>query len=161
MKYFPKVLALSMALVAIAVTGMVARADAPLVSVTGTIVSRDGDVLVVQTDRGNLTFDLDKSTDMPATLPVGSRITVWYDSDDKPEDKMDARRITMTPEANVNTTPPPATPPPSTTTTETRTEETTQTEQLPATASPLPLMGATGLLSLLGGGLFLLRSRRK
>src|SRR5687767_8857276 len=90
-------LALTLALGVVASTGLPAQADAPLVTVTGTVVSIVDEVLVVSTDRGNLTFDLDKNTEMPANIAVGNRITVSYDSDDKPEDKMDARKIVMAP----------------------------------------------------------------
>ena len=140
--------ALTLALAVVSMTGLPAAADAPLVSITGTVVSVNGDVLVLATDRGNLTFDMDKDTIRPANIAVGSRITVSYDSDDKTTDKMDARQIVMSPATpmspNVTTSP---------TTPEATPQETTQEEQreLPATASPLPLIAVLGLLSLAGG----------
>jgi len=133
--------ALALALAVVSLTGLPAAADAPLVSITGTVVSVNGDVLVLATDKGNLTFDMDKDTIKPASIAVGSRITVSYDSDDKTTDKMDARQIVMAP---ATTTPEP---------TPQATTSTTQEEQreLPATASPLPLIAVLGLLSLAGG----------
>ena len=161
-------LALTFALGMIAFTDTAVRADAPLVTITGTVVSRVDEVLVVRTDRGDLTFDLDKSTEMPADLPVGSRITVSYDSDDKVTDRMDARKIVMAPEPTVSTPAPtptpapmtPTTPAPTVTTQQTTTAYETDQDELPATASPLPLMGGAGLLALAGGLLLRKRTRR-
>jgi hypothetical protein len=153
-------LALTLALAAVALTAVPAPADAPLVSITGTVVSIEDEVLVLSTDRGNLTFDLDKNTEMPANIAVGNRITVSYDSDDKPTDKMDARRIVMAPVASpgVSTTPAPQT----TAQPQAQPQESTPTyaeesSELPATASPLPLVGGAGILALMGA--FLLRRR--
>lgn len=157
-----KLFVLALALVAVALTGVRAQADAPLITVTGTVVSRDADHIVVQTEKGDLSFDVDKTTEMPAgALAVGARITVWYDSDDKVTDKMDARKIEFAPGETQVTTPPPSTPS-AETPVETR-EETpagtpTDEEQLPRTASPLPLVGTLGALSLMAG--VLLRRRR-
>src|SRR5687767_8558327 len=121
-------LALTLALGVVAMTGSPALADAPLVTITGTVVSNTDGVLVLATDRGNLRFDLDKDTEMPANIAVGSRITVSYDSDDNPADKMDARKIVMSPEpsAAAPATPAPATPTP------TPTPEATPQETSPA-----------------------------
>jgi len=137
---------LALGLAVLALPNLPAQADAPLVSITGTVVSVDGDVLVVSTDRGNLTFDMDKDTVRPASIAVGSRITVSYDSDDKTTDKMDARRIVMAPAAS--------TPAPTTTTTPTPEPTPTATEdqrELPRTASPLPLVAVLGFVALTGG----------
>ena len=76
-----------------------AAADAELVSITGTVVSATDQVMVLKTATGQMTFDIDKDTERPGGLPVNSRVTVWYDSDDDPADKVDARRITMAPAA--------------------------------------------------------------
>jgi hypothetical protein len=160
-----QLLVVSLALAVVASVNTPVRADAPLVSIDGTVVSRDGDVLVVRTDKGNLTFDIDKNTDMPANIPVNSRITIWYDSDDKPEDKMDARRIALlpaeaTPTPQVTTPPAPApvtqTPPPATE------PEVNTNDQMPATASPvpMPLLGGFGALMLIGGAILLNRPGR-
>jgi LPXTG-motif cell wall-anchored protein len=151
---------LALALAVVALTGAPAFADAPLVTITGTVVSMDGEVLVLSTDRGNLTFDLDKSTEMPATaIAVGNRITVSYDSDDKPEDKMDARKIVMAP---ATTTPTPTVTPtaPSTPAPQPTPSYDDTSDELPATASPLPLLGIVGLLALSGGLLLRKRTRR-
>ena len=160
-----KLFVLALALAATTLTGIQARADAPVIAITGTVMSRDGDRLVVRTEKGDLTFDIDKTTEMPATdLPIGSRITVWYDSDDKVTDRMDARKIDLLP-ADTHTKAPPPTPvdqPQVQTQTQAQTEtQVTETqEELPATASPLPLMGATGVLALIAGAFMLRRSRR-
>jgi hypothetical protein len=153
-------LVLSLAVVAVATTGALAQ-DKPQSSVTGTIVKLTSDDIVLQTDQGQLRFDMDKKTDKPATLAVGNKITVWYDSDDASKHEMDARKIEMFTEA----TPPPApttqtppaqeTPPAQTSTPPQEEPQPSQQTPLPKTASPLPLMGAVGLLSLLGSGLLL------
>ena len=163
-----QILVLSLALAVVASISGPARADAPLVSIDGTVVSRDGDVLVVRTDKGNLTFDIDKNTDMPANIPVNSRITIWYDSDDKPEDKMDARRIVLLPAATtpapttstpapapVTQSPPPAPEP-------TTTNDNNDTNDMPATANPvpMPLLGGFGAMLLIGGAILLNRPGR-
>jgi hypothetical protein len=142
-----------------------AAADAELVSITGTVVSATDQVMVLKTATGDMTFDLDKDTERPGSLPVNSRVTVWYDSDDDPADKVDARRIVMAPAAPAPT-PAPATPPapaPSTsyqsqsTTTTTTTIKSDETdyerEELPQTAGPLPLLLGAGLLAVAGGAL--------
>ncbi len=158
--------ALSLAVVTLVSSEVPAQADAPLVSTTGTVVSRDGDVLVVRTDKGNLTFDIDKNTEMPLDLAVNSRITVWYDSDDKPEDRMYARRIVMATVEQVTTpvTPAPVvettTPPRTEVQTETREVTTTDdTDSLPATSSALPLLAGIALVTLLGSALMIDRRR--
>ena len=157
-----KLFVLALALVAVTLTGVRAQADAPLITATGTVVSRDADHIVVQTEKGNLSFDVDKSTTMPAgALAVGARITVWYDSDDKVTDKMDARKIEFAAVETQVTTPPPSTPSaetPMETPDETPAVTPTDEEQLPRTASPLPLIGTLGALSLMAG--VLLRRRR-
>ena len=159
-------LAFTLALGAVAWTGLPASADAPLVTISGTIVSIEGDVLTLATDRGNLRFDLDKNTEKPANLAVGNKITVWYDSDDKMTDKMDARKIAMTPApipAPAATTPAPTTQPaptpvetPAPAVQQEETSTSTSTE-LPTTASPLPLVFGAGVLALAAA--LLLRKR--
>ena len=142
-------LALTLALGAITLTGLPASADAPLVTITGTVVSNTDGVLTLSTDKGNLRFDLDKDTVMPANVAVGNRITVWYDSDDKVTDKMDARKIEMAPVDNMTTPTPQANPEPVTT---------QESNELPTTASPFPLVASLGVLALAGA--FLLRKRQ-
>lgn len=140
-------------------------ADKPQSTVTGTITKMTSDDLFLQTDQGELKFDLNKSTVKPATaLAVGQKVTISYDSDDQGKHEMDARKIDMftEPTTQTETTPPPTetTPPPTQTQTQTYTppsqeNQTTTQETLPKTASPLPLMGLTGLLSLAGSALLL------
>ena len=148
-----KLFVLTLALAVVTLTGLPAVGDAPLVTISGTVVSVTDQVLVLATDKGNLTFDLDKDTVKPAAIAVGSRITVSYDSDDKTTDKMDARQIVMSPEASV------ATPAPQTTPQETNPAPQEEREELPQTASPLPLIAVLGLLSLAGG--IMLRNRAR
>ena len=162
-------LALTLALGAVVLTHLPAQAaDAPQVSITGTIVSIKGDDFVLRTDKGDLKFDMNHKTDKPATLAVGNRITVFYDSDDKLTHEMDARRIVMAPEpapvSSVTPAPTPeATPPPQQTAPveqpePTPTPSTTQTQtELPRTASPLPLAFGAGILALAAA--LLLRKR--
>jgi len=142
----------------------VQAADKPQTTVTGTITKMTSDDLFLQTDQGELKFDMDKSTVKPTTLAVGQKVTISYDSDDQGKHEMDARKIDMFTEPTTQTTPPPTetTPPPTQTQTETQTytppaqeTQTTTNEPLPKTASPLPLMGLTGLLSLAGSALLL------
>lgn len=139
-----------------------AAADAELVSITGTVVSATDQVMVLKTATGDMTFDIDKDTERPGSLPVNSRVTVWYDSDDDPADKVDARRITMAPAAPAPT---PSTPAPAPSTTSYQSQSTTTTtttisgdddyerEELPQTAGPLPLLLGAGLLAIGGGAL--------
>ena len=153
-------LALSLALGALVTSGALAQ-DKPQTSVTGTIVKLTSDDLVLQTDQGQLRFDMDKKTEKPASLAVGNKITVWYDSDDASKHEMDARKIEMfteaaPPPAPTTQTPPAQETPPAQTSTPPQEEpQPSQQTPLPKTASPLPLMGAVGLLSLLGSGLLL------
>jgi hypothetical protein len=143
--------ALALGLAVVALTGLPAAAD-DVVSITGTVTSMNDEVFVLSTDQGNVTFEYDKNTVMPAGIVVGKRITVWHDADDKLTNKIDARRIELSPEASAvtpTTAPPVPEPAPQPTAAE--------HEQLPATASPLPLIAIVGLLSLAGG--MLLRNR--
>lgn len=145
--------ALTLALGVVASTGIPAHADAPLVTISGTVVSMNDEVLVLSTDRGQLTFDLDKSTEMPANIAVGNRITVSYDSDDNPADKMDARQIVMAPVSPASPSPKPARQP------QTSAPANEERTELPATASPVPLAGGMGLLAL-AASLLLRKARR-
>jgi hypothetical protein len=135
--------------------------DKPQTSVTGTITKVSSDDFVLQTDQGELRFDTSHKTVKPATaLAVGQKITVWYDADSDTKHELDATRVeTFTEPAPTTQAPPPTptqtyTPPPAPTQTQT-TENTSTQESLPRTASPLPLMGLTGLLSLAGSALLL------
>ncbi|MFN0151099.1 MAG: hypothetical protein ACKVU1_10400 [bacterium] len=159
-----KNICLSMLVVLSLATGV--SADAPWISITGTVVSVTGDVLVLRTANGDLRFDIDKDTERPANLPVGNRMTVWYDSDDKPEDKMDARRIEMapamtTPAPTPTPTPTPYVRPEVTQEPVTRTAVDQERNELPRTASFLPLVGGIGLASLACGAVLQRIARRK
>lgn len=154
-------LVLSLALVGLATTGALAQTDKPQTSVTGTITKMSSDDFVLQTDQGELRFDMSHKTVKPATLAVGQKITVWYDEGSDTKHELDANRVEMftepTPAPTTQAPPPAQEPPPTETQTTTPSQETQTTQEtpLPKTASPLPLMGAVGLLSLLGSGLLL------
>jgi len=156
-------LVLSLALVALATHGAFAQTNKPQSSVTGTIVKMTSDDLVLQTDQGQLKFDFNKQTVKPDNMAVGNKVTISYDSDDTGKHELDARTIQMyteptpapTTQAQPEASPPPESTPPPQTSTPPQETQTKQEQPLPKTASPLPLMGAVGLLSLLGSGLLL------
>jgi hypothetical protein len=127
--------------------------------VTGTVVMLDGDHLTLSTPKGHMSLDIDKNTDRPASMAAGDRITVWYDADDQIADKMDARRIAMAP-ATV-TVVPPATTTRTTYETESQSTYTTTQEELPQTASPMPLAGALGLLTLAAAAVVRMMDHRR
>jgi len=158
-------LAFTLALGAVAWTGLPASAaDAPLVTISGTIVAMQGDVLTLATDKGNVKFELHKDTEKPANLAVGNKITVSYESDEDITDTVSAKKIAMTPApipAPAATTPAPVTQP-APTPVETpapavQQEETSTSTELPTTASPLPLVFGAGVLALAAA--LLLRKR--
>jgi hypothetical protein len=115
-------------------------------SVTGTVVSTSGDEVVLRTPSGEQTFMLSSTVDR-TQLTTGNSVTVWYDAPVTAGDRGTITRITM---ASEPTTP--------------RTEtgaatSTTTSDELPATAGFLPLLGLIGLLAL-GGGLLMRKGSR-
>jgi len=105
-------------------------------SVTGTIVSMNDDQLVVRTAMGEETYRMSTSVDRSG-MAVGNQVTVWYDAPTSAGERPMVTRIVA---GNASPTTP------RTTTTGTNTDD----DQLPATASLLPLLGLLGLLALVG-----------
>jgi hypothetical protein len=144
-------------------------------SVSGKIVSSSASQLVIQTDDGRqMTFDVDTQSTVPSGLQAGGQVTVRYH--ELAGGRFHAANVTSTAATPERETTTAATPPdPATTTaqppvTETRPDmdrpaaapdiDAEGRRELPATASPLPLFGLSGLLAL-GAGLGLRALRRR
>jgi hypothetical protein len=154
---------------------------------SGTVVSSSATQIVVQTADGRrMTFVIDADSNAPSNLQQGSPVTVRYHdmngtlhaanvtAGSPTGTAADRTRPAADPTGNDARTTPvapqDATDPagaqrePTTGTTATRAEDqdqTTGTTRMPATASPLPLMGLSGLIALAGGlGARALRRRR-
>jgi len=116
----------------------------PTSSVTGTVVASSSDGLVIETPSGRQRFIVDTNSTIPANLAAGARVSVEFHRLEG--DRMHAARVTTSPP----TTPRADAPPPSeaapATHPDTRTRELDPT--LPRTASPLLIVGALGLASL-------------
>jgi len=148
-------LVLSLALAAFVTTGVQSQTNET--SMTGTITKLTSDDVAIQTDQGEQKFDFKSDIQKPSGMAVGQKITIWYDASEKPGSELHALRIEM-PTAEVTpapTSPPEQTPPPSQTSTPPQETQTKQETPLPKTASPLPLFGVVGLLSLAGSALLL------
>ena len=125
---------------------------------SGKVVSSTPGQVVVQTDDGSqMTFKVDAQSTVPTGLSAGSRVTVTYH--ELAGGMFHAASVAVSdagtsPTMNTQEAPPPR---PATTTTtaqEPMPERTTTTPtpgRMPATASPLPLVGLAGLLSLTAG----------
>ena len=125
---------------------------------SGKVVSSTPEQVVVQTDDGSqMTFKVDAQSTVPTGLSAGSRVTVTYH--ELAGGMFHAASVApsdagTSPTMNTQEAPPPR---PATTTTtaqEPMPERTTTTPtpgRLPATASPLPMVGLAGLLSLTAG----------
>jgi hypothetical protein len=131
---------------------------------SGKVVSSTPEQVVVQTDDGSqMTFKVDAQSTVPTGLSAGSRVTVTYH--ELAGGMFHAASVAAidagtSPTMNTQEAPPPrpatTTTAPTTTTTapEPMPERTTTTptpRRMPATASPLPLVGLAGLLSLTAG----------
>ncbi len=147
------------------------------VMMTGTVVRADGDKWIIKTAQGEQTFKFKSGVTPPAGLAPGAQVTMWVDEDDvddnPPGEEVEKETYTVfrmtvapaapppttTPEPATPTTPPPSepaptTPPPSTP------EPAPVSDELPATASPLALIGILGLVALASGyGIRRLRRR--
>jgi len=128
-------------------------ADPEPVYVSGTVVSVNDTILVVKTDSGEeLTFDLDSATIRPAVVRVGSRIDVEYHA---MNGRNHAAQIRSVGDTNPSYNNPPATnynnPPSSTPSTTSSNYQSSSTERLPRTASPIAMIGLTGLTALSSG----------
>jgi len=134
---------LSVAALALAVSVFAQTA----LTVTGTIVTSSPTQVVIKTPDGReMTFVVDAQSTVPAGLAEGNPVTVSYH--DMGGGTLHAANVTVssagTPSATAN---PPAAPEPM----ETTGAKTRTTRRMPATASPLPLIGLAGLLSLTAG----------
>ena len=145
---------------------------APIVAQTeqttsGTVVSSSATQLVIQTADGKqMTFAVDSNTTAPGTLQQGSTVTVRYHDMNGTFHAANVSAGTgstaTTPAATDTRTPAlPETPATTSTTRTPARDQDTGASGLPATASPLPLMGLSGLLALAGGlGARALRRRK-
>ena len=73
---------------------LVAVVAAQVSTVTGTVVSNSGGVLVVDTDSGQRSFMVDAQSSLPADLTAGTRVTVEYHT--LANDKFHAFKVTPT-----------------------------------------------------------------
>jgi hypothetical protein len=160
-------------------TGVAAQTTDPAMTtqtVSGKVISTSSNSLVIETDTGTRqTFVVDAQSSLPAGLTPGTRISVDYHSlaggtfhaaraatldvttapaaptaEARPVEPAPAPADTAasTPSTPVDTTPSTSATMDTPTST---TPEKTSTRKMPATASPLPLVGLTGLASLLAG----------
>jgi hypothetical protein len=132
-------------------------------TVTGTVVSSSPTQVVIKTDDGRqMTFAVDAQSTVPAGLAEGNPVTVSYH--DMGAGTFHAASVTVSSAGTPSTT---ANPPATDTSTYANTTRTTApaaqepmesagaktrtTRRMPSTASPLPLIGLAGLLSLTAG----------
>jgi len=125
-------------------------------TVTATIVSSTPTQIVAKTSDGReLTFTVDAQSTVPASLAAGNPVTVVYH--DMGGGTLHAARVTVSAADTMPTTPTTTTGTTTTAPREPMPENTTEpapapkTRRMPATASPLPLIGLAGLLSLTAG----------
>jgi hypothetical protein len=133
---------LALAVMALAVAPVIAQ-DPPSATLTleGTVVSSSPTSLAIQaTDGTQKTFTVDDRSTVPANLARGSRVTVTYETSGS-----QMRAVSVTPADTESPS----------TTSGTGTE-TTPAGQLPATASPLPLVALLSAAAV-GAGLLLRR----
>ncbi len=154
-----KLLLLSVAALALAVAVFAQTA----VTVTGTVVSSSPTQVVIKTDDGRqMTFNVDAQSTVPAGLAAGNPVTVSYhdmgggtlhaatvtvSSAGTPSTTTNPPATTNDTYANTTRTTAPAAPEPM----ESAGAKTRTTRRMPSTASPLPLIGLAGLLSLTAG----------
>jgi hypothetical protein len=162
-------------------TGVAAQTTDPAMTaqtVSGKVISSTSSSLVIETDTGTRqTFVVDAQSTLPAGLTPGTRISVDYHTlaggtfhaaratslgAAPAQPTTEARPVepapldTTTPAAPPDTTPAPVTPPDTTPAPAAPMSTTTDTPEstprsMPATASPLPLVGLVGLASLAAG----------
>jgi hypothetical protein len=142
------------------------QSDMPTQTLSGVVVSSSNDTLVIRTDDGTeRTFKVDSQTNLPSNLAQGTRVTVAYHRMDGGVDH--AARVTA---ASSDTTPPrtprasgtesTGTPSTGTMRTDEPARTDTSSDQLPATAGPVPGLILLGLGSL-AASLGLRRSSRR
>lgn len=140
-------------------------ADAPAatsVTVEGKVTNIDtaNNKITVDTPQGSMTF---KETGNLPTLSEGTQVKVTYSGsgDNMIADNVEVVSAEAAPAPDTTTAAPSETPPADTTTDTTTTETTTTetTHSMPHTASPLPLVGLSGLAAF--GAALALRLKRK
>lgn len=144
-----------MSILMLGITQLAAAQPMTSTSVTGTVVSSTGDKLVLRTSTGEMTFMMNTTTDRPATLPVGTRATVWYEkaSDPAMGHAGTATRITLAEATTAEK--------------QTATEATDyrdpgeRAEDLPGTAGLAPLLALIGFASVAGAGAMRMISSRR
>jgi len=154
-----KLLLLSVAALALAVAVFAQTS----LTVTGTVVSSSPTQVVIKTDDGRqMTFNVDAQSTVPAGLAAGKPVTVSYH--DMGGGTLHAATVTVSSAGTPSTTTNPpattndtyanttrATAPAAQEPMESAGAKTRTTRRMPSTASPLPLIGLAGLLSLTAG----------
>lgn len=135
--------------------GMSSTAAGDTFTISGTVVSSGFGQLVLDTDAGRRTFEVDEESNLPANLQPGSRVDLRYHDMGAGRFHVADASIVDMPVTGTGTvvagTAGTTTDFDEDTTTTTTTTATTTTRTLPATASPLPLVGLAGALALAGG----------
>lgn len=133
---------LSVAALAVAVAVFAQTA----LTVTGTVVSSSSTQVVIKTDDGRqMTFAVDAQSTVPAGLAAGNPVTVSYH--DMGGGTFHAASVTVSSAGMPSSATAPAAQEPM----ERAGAKTRTTRRMPSTASPLPLIGLAGLLSLTAG----------
>jgi len=121
----------------------------PTSTLNGTVVAVSTNALVIETPNGRQRFIVDANSTLPANLVAGTRVSVEYHRLEG--DRRHVARVTPTPPSTQRADAPPQTIAPSTNP-DTRASELAPAlvdPTLPGTASPLLIVGALGLASLL------------
>ena len=118
----------------------------PTSTLTGTVAASSSRELVVETASGRQRFVVDANSTLPKDLAAGTRVSVEYHRLEG--GRLHAARVTATPEAAPRTDAPPPSQVPTGTSAATRAQE-LDDPTLPHTASPLLIVGALGLASLI------------
>ena len=108
----------------------------PTSTINGTVVAVSASELVIETPNGRQRFIVDSNSTLPANLAAGTRVSVEYHRLEG--DRRHAARVTTSPPSQVTSPPSP----------DARAKE-LDDPTLPHTASPVLIVGALGLASLL------------
>jgi hypothetical protein len=118
----------------------------PTSTLTGTVVASSSNELVVETPNGRQRFVVDANSTVPGNLAAGTRVSVSYHRLEG--NRLHAARVTTTPPPEPSRQEPPASGVVPSTTPDARPGN-LDDPTLPRTASPLLIVGALGLASLL------------